>query len=305
MSAANPSCPCCGTAESALLGGLPDSKWFAGKQLAHPLPGGALYRCVQCRLKFRYPLASAAHYLTLYDNTETSTWPAATTRPDWDLIVGQIDTLKPNGGRVLDFGCYCGGLLSRLDARYERFGIEVNRHAASVARDASGARVWHAIEDIPANLRFDVVVIADVVEHLPDPRRLFDLLETRLAECGAVVVSTGDADNALWNRFGANWWYCFYPEHIAFVSRAWVEGALCPQGWSILHWQHFRYQRLSGTRRRIALVFAFAYGWFPRAFLYIGSVLKRWSGRGAVTSVPGNGVSPDHLLFAVGRKPPP
>jgi len=288
-----------------LLGRLPDSEWFAGKQLDRPLAGGSLYRCAQCRLKFRYPLASASTYLALYDNAETRTWSGSTARADWDLIVGRIEALKPNGGRILDFGCYSGGLLSRLDERYERFGIEVNRDAARVARESSGARVWETIDAIPGDLRFDVVVIADVIEHLADPRSLIEALGSKLAEGGAIVVSTGDADNPLWNRFGANWWYCFYPEHIAFVSQAWVERALSPRGWSILHCQRFSYHRFGPGRRLIEWVFSYAYGWFPRAYLYIGNAFKHWFGRGAVTSVPGNGVTADHLLFAVGRKPPP
>lgn len=305
MSAPIPACACCGADGAVVLGKLPDSEWFAGKRLAQPLDGGWLYRCAQCRLKFRYPLASTEMYRALYDNAETTTWPTNATRPDWDLILEQVDAFAPNGGRILDFGCYSGGLLSRLDARHERFGIEVNRHAAQVARQSTGALVWSSVEDIPDDLRFDVVVIADVVEHLPDPRALFDVLEPKLAEGGVIVVSTGDADNPLWNRFDANWWYCFYPEHIAFVSQAWVERALIPRGWSMRHCQRFRYHRFDRTRRMLEFAFACAYGWCPRAYLYILGAIKRWSGREAVTSVPGNGVSADHLLFAVGRKGSP
>lgn len=303
MSLAIPVCPCCGTAEPTRLGRLPDSEWFAGKHLARPLSGGALYRCEECRLKLRYPLASTETYLALYDNAITTTWVGTITRPDWDLIISQVDTMKPNGGRVLDFGCYSGGLLSQLGTRYERFGIEVNRDAANVARERTGARVWHAIEDVPDNLRFDVIVIADVIEHLPNPRSLFDLLETRLAEGGIVVVSTGDAENPLWKRFGANWWYCFYPEHIAFVSQAWVERALCSRGWSLLHCQRFRYRSLSPISRFIERVLASVYGRLPRTYLCTVSILKHWLGRGAVTSVAGNGASADHILFVVNRRP--
>jgi SAM-dependent methyltransferase len=196
-------------------------------------------------------------------------------------------------------------LLSRLNSRYERFGIEVNRDAARLAQDTTGARVWQSIEEVPAHLQFDIVVIADVVEHLPDPRYLFELIEGKLAQGGVVIVSTGDADNRLWNFFGANWWYCFYPEHIAFVSRAWIDRALCPRGWFVLHCQRFRYRRCSQARRILELALVCAYGFWPRGYLYIGNVLKRWAGRSVVTSVAGNGVSADHLLFAVARNRPP
>jgi SAM-dependent methyltransferase len=279
-----------------LLGQLPDSDCFAGKRLLQALPGGWLYRCTQYRLKFRHPLGSTETYHALYDNAATTAWPATTSRPDWDLVIAQIDALRPGGGRVLDFGCYTGGLLSRLDARHERFGVEVNRSAARVAREKSGAEVWPSIEEVPDE-RFDVIVVADVVEHVPDARSLLELLATRLAADGVVILTTGDADNPLWNRFGANWWYCFYPEHIAFVSRAWVDLALCRQGWEMLHCERFRYSRLGPLRRVVELAFAYAYGLGPSVYLSFGNLLRRWCGRRPISSVAGNGVSADHLLI--------
>lgn len=223
MSASPLRCPSCGASDPNLLGKLPDSKWFAGMPLTDPILGGHLYRCEQCLLKFRFPLETPTTYQTLYDNAKTNVWSADTERPDWDLITAQVNTLKPEGGRILDFGCYTGGLLSRMGARYERFGIELNREAAHAAQQTTGARVWPTIKEIPANLKFDIIVIADVVEHIPNPNALFELLEPRLAERGVVIVATGDADTPLWNRFGANWWYCFYPEHIAFISMGWAQ----------------------------------------------------------------------------------
>jgi SAM-dependent methyltransferase len=296
MSAPTPTCPTCQSRDSTLLGKLPDSDCFAGKTLVRALPGGWLYRCTQCRLKFRYPLQAAEIYHALYDNAETTAWSATTSRPDWDLLVKQIDALKPRGGRILDFGCYTGGLLSQLDSRHERFGVEINRSASRVARETTGAEVWSSIEDIPPE-RFDVIVVADVIEHVPDPRSLLELLATRLAADGLVIFTTGDADNPLWNRFGANWWYCFYPEHIAFVSRAWVELALCQQGWEMLHCEHFRYRRLGPLVRLIELALVYAYGLLPRLYLYIGNLLRRWRGRRPISGVAGNGVSADHLLI--------
>jgi hypothetical protein len=112
-----------------------------------------------------------------------------------------------------------------------------------------------------------------------------------------VIFTTGDADNPLWNRFGANWWYCFYPEHIAFVSRAWVELALCRYGWEMLHCERFRYRRVGPLRRLLELAFACAYGLLPRVYLYIGNLLRRWCGARPISNVAGNGASADHLLI--------
>jgi SAM-dependent methyltransferase len=298
-----PCCPTCGAGNPSLLGSLPDSEWFAGKHLATPLFGGFLFCCPQCRLKFRFPLQSSDMYRALYDNATTGTWAADAQREDWDLILAKIESLKPGGGRVLDFGCYTGGLLARLNPRHERFGIEINRDAAGVARERTGASVWSTINDVPSDLRFDAIVLSDVVEHVADPKELLDLLGQKLTRDGVVIVTTGDADNDLWNRFGANWWYCFYPEHISFISRAWVERTLRNEGWSIVDCRPFRYRRIGRARRLAEHLLAYAYGWFPRSYLNIGKAITRWSGRGPATSVPGNGAIPDHLLLVVSPTP--
>lgn len=302
MSTTTARCPGCGADATIFLGQLPDSRWFAGKPLAQLLLGGGLYRCKHCRLKFRFPVRTADTYRDLYDNAATATWSAENIRPDWDLIISRIDTLKPLGGRVLDFGCYAGGLLSRLDARYERFGIEINRDAARVARHSGNARVWAAVEDLPADLRFDVIVLADVIEHVHDPAGLLDCIAALLDAEGVVILTTGDADNRLWNFFGANWWYCFYPEHIAFVSNAWAQLALRPRGWSIVCCERFFYRHFDAPQRLLQLVLTCTYGLFPKFFLRMIGTLKSRLGRGATTSVPGNGVSADHLLIVLSRK---
>jgi SAM-dependent methyltransferase len=252
-------------------------------------------------LKFRHPCESPDQYRELYDNAATHTWPADQLRSDWDLIVTQISSLIPSGGKVLDFGCYAGGFLSRLDASHQRFGIEVNQEAARVARVSAQASVWGSIDDLPVDLRFDVIVISDVIEHVYSPRDLLERLADRLASNGAIIVTTGDGNATLWRTFGANWWYCFYPEHISFISKAWVEHALCKEGWNLISQELFRYRHPGLLMRSIELLFTCLYGFFPRAYLWIGNTLRTWMGRGALTSVPGNGITRDHLMVVLSR----
>jgi 2-polyprenyl-3-methyl-5-hydroxy-6-metoxy-1,4-benzoquinol methylase len=284
-----------------MLGKLPDSRWFAGKHLAHALPGGDLYRCDHCLLKFRYPVHRVEIYKELYDNAAIATWPADTARPDWDLISGHILEWLPQGGSVLDFGCYSGGLLARLGSAYERYGVEINRAAAAVASERIRGRVWPSIDDLPTNLRFDVVVVADVVEHVENPAELIHKLTALLSDHGILIVTTGDADNFLWNRFGANWWYCFYPEHIAFLSKSWLQYFSQRAGLVIVRCETFRYCKQSVIRRSVGFLFTCCYGWFPAAYLRLGGLLKEMLGRPGIKSVPGNGVSADHLFLVLTR----
>lgn len=298
-----PICPCCAHRDPCRIGKLPDSRFFAGTAVPHILPGGHLYRCRHCRLKFRYPVEDPEILDLMYDNASIATWPTDPNRPDWCLIVRHIVEKLPRGGRVLDFGCYTGGLLGQLDSIvYERHGVEINRAAAEVASRVTGGRIWSTVDEIPPELRFDVVVAADVVEHISNPMETIDRLVALLTEKGSLIITTGDADNTLWNHFGANWWYCFYPEHIAFLSRDWFEYVSQVRSLTVVRSDKFRYCIRNPLRRAIEMVFTCLYGWVPASYLRVAGLIGKLAGRPAVTNVPGNGVTADHLLMVLMRK---
>ena len=295
------SCPCCASKEVFEIGKLPASQWFAGTRLQEPLPGGWLYRCRNCRLKFRNPVRTAGVYAKLYDNTTTTTWAANAFRADWDLIVHYIAKELPHGEKVLDFGCYTGGLLAQLGAQYQRYGIEVNCAAADLASQDIGNKVWSSIDEIPDELRFDVVIASDVIEHVTNPMLVVEQLSSKLSDAGILILTTGDADNFLWNRFGANWWYCSYPEHIAFVSKDWLEYISKAVGVVVVRCEAFRYFKFGLTRRIVDSMYACFYGVFPTAFLSLLKTLRRMLGRSDSTSIPGAGISRDHLFIVLSK----
>lgn len=109
------------------------------------------------------------------------------------VVADVASRLLPDGGRVLDVGCASGGLLAVLAERAGFLaGIELSRAAAQEAALVADQVVCAGVEDptIPFESgSFDLVVLADVIEHLVDPaaalRRAFDWARTG----GWVVVS--------------------------------------------------------------------------------------------------------------------
>lgn len=295
------SCPCCDSKKISEIGRLPDSQWFAGARLEQPLPGGWLYRCHNCSLKFRNPAQTADVYAQLYDNAATTTWSEETVRADWDLVAADISRRFPHGGTVLDFGCYTGGLLTQLGARYERFGIELNRDAADIASHRIGNNVWSCIDEVDDEIRFDAIIAADVIEHVTNPLLLIRQLTALLSNNGVLIITTGDADNSLWNRFGANWWYCFYPEHIVFASAAWLSYVSDAASVTVMNCETFRYLKLSLRRRIPDVLQTYFYGSFPNVFLSLVRLLRKMQGRPDTTSLPGAGITRDHLFIVLSR----
>ena len=104
-----------------------------------------------------------------------------------------------DAGAVLDVGCSAGSLGRELAARGVQVdGIEYDEAAAEEARSVYRRVVVGDLETMPVELEpagYDVIVFADVLEHLRDPCRLLARLAPLLRPGGHVVVSTPNVAN--------------------------------------------------------------------------------------------------------------
>ena len=106
----------------------------------------------------------------------------------------------PRGARVLEIGCGVGINAKFLQSIASRvLGIDISDRNIEVAREYAPAPntafkvldVLHAAEDLAALGPFDVIVLPDVIEHVPLELhgRLFATLERILAERGRVLIT--------------------------------------------------------------------------------------------------------------------
>lgn len=160
-------------------------------------------------------------------------WTSAGRAPNHGYLVpGVLRALgRPDGRRLLDVGCGNGALSAELAAAgWDVTGIDFEVHGVELAQAAHPdiAFAVHDIDDpLPASLRggFDVVLAAEVVEHLFLPRELFARAREALGERGTMVVTTpyhGYAKNlalALSGRFDDHWVPLSDYGHIKFFSR--------------------------------------------------------------------------------------
>jgi SAM-dependent methyltransferase len=123
--------------------------------------------------------------------------PAATGVPayyhcDRPEVVARV---RPAGKRVLDVGCAAGAMgAAMLSAgAAEVAGIEVHPPAAALARGRLTAVFGYDLEAMPAlpypDGYFDVITLADVLEHLSDPAAALRHLRRWLADDGRIVCS--------------------------------------------------------------------------------------------------------------------
>jgi methionine biosynthesis protein MetW len=117
---------------------------------------------------------------------------------------GRILAMLPRkpGGRLLDVGCAQGSLSILLAAQgFEVTCIEREPTAAEEARQP-GLRVLEAdiMEGVPLEGEtFDVIVLGDVLEHVPKPEEVLPRLLRHLTPAGQVIVSVPNVAH-LWVR---------------------------------------------------------------------------------------------------------
>lgn len=284
------------------IGVLPDVGVFGRRDARAVLPASSLYRCLACHLTFRHPTLPPSAYEALYGDADPAcTWPGGPGRVDWALIEEHLGRNAPAGASVLDFGCHRGGLLQQIGPRYARTGIEINRNAAQVARAKTGAEVFPDLASLPAGTCFDVVTAVDVVEHFADPGRVIASLLAILGPGGTLIVSTGDADAWPWRIASARWWYCYYPEHLAFISERWIRNWLRRTGQPVrvAAVRRFRYVHHPPLRYVRQAAATLLYQLAPDVYAWLWRRLARRSGPEGQVNPPGSGLTRDHLLLVV------
>jgi len=108
-------------------------------------------------------------------------------------IAVQAQRLLPEQGRVLDLGCASGGLLALLRPRAGHIaGLELSASAAAAAAQIGDLVVQGALEDPDLPFEegsYDLVVLADVLEHLADPVAALRRAVGWTSPGGAVLLS--------------------------------------------------------------------------------------------------------------------
>jgi SAM-dependent methyltransferase len=122
---------------------------------------------------------------------------------------------------VLDIGCGDGAALERYrNAGWATHGIEPNEAAAERARAMGHDVVSGGFPAAaPANVRFDVVRMRHVIEHLPDPLQALDRGFDLVSPGGRLYVELPNLGGALARVSGKHYWGLEPPRHLVIPHR--------------------------------------------------------------------------------------
>ena len=165
------------------------------------------------------------------DYVEEEEGQRATARDLLELLERHVDP-----GALLDLGCWVGFLLDEARARgWRPTGVEPSRVAADFARDRLGLPIVEAPLEAAdlAPGAFDAIVMADVIEHLPDPGAALDRAAALLAPGGALLLVLPDAGSRVARVLGRRWWSVI-PTHVQYFTRRSLPTLLARHGWRVL-----------------------------------------------------------------------
>ena len=156
--------------------------------------------CAECGLVYVSPRPGPAALRAHYNGDGSSrvryyleAEPAD--RRSFAELLEALERLRPRRGRLLDVGPNVGTCLALARERgWEVAGVEINADAARHCRETRALDVRDGTLDEgpfpPAS--FAAVLMADVIEHLPDPRRALVQVRELLEPGGLVAISTPD-----------------------------------------------------------------------------------------------------------------
>lgn len=134
--------------------------------------------------------------------------------------IRQVNSLKPEKGRLLDIGCAVGYFLeiARKEG-WETFGVEISPFASRYARN-SGLNIFTGTtEEAKYNDGyFDVVTLWHVLEHTEDPSASLEEVHRILKKSGLVAVELPNAGSRKFKKQGESWEHLKPTEHLYYFT---------------------------------------------------------------------------------------
>ncbi len=205
-------------------------------------------QCQKCGLQFVNPMPDQNYLERLYQQDEKSNlyylnyieerkdrW--ASYRKQYNRRLDLIEKYAGGKGRLLDIGCGGGFFLQAARERgWEPHGIEIVPPFVQFAREElclENVDKTPFEEKVYPDHHFDVVVLWDLIEHLPHPMGYLEKINKILRPGGLLILWTPNAQNAAWLK---EKWYGYTPlQHLYFFSPQTLKTLLKRSGFQITY----------------------------------------------------------------------
>ena len=166
--------------------------------------GGNYVQCKNCELVYLNPCFTGKHLEIFYKNMHNM---QAKIVKDESLFYRKIYSygikninkfVKPkNKKRILDLGCSSGLFLDiAKEKRWETFGLELNEKEIEISKqnhNVKNINLYQAQKEF--NVKFDVITMWDVIEHVKDPHKLLKTIKKCLRPGGLFFFQTPNVNS--------------------------------------------------------------------------------------------------------------
>lgn len=247
-----------------------------------------IYKCETCGLQKTYPRPKQVEDLYQEDYYKgKADYSYTDERKElkfhsyvWDSRLALIQKRNPSGN-LLEVGSSFGGFLSRAKSLgYKVQGVEISKYSSEYANQNGISTVCGELlkTNLPPNF-YDVIVLNEVIEHLPNPKESLNLLTSLLKKNGLLILQTANFEGWQAKTQKENYHY-YLPGHFFYYSESILKEALSIRG--ISHFEIFYgsdislVSKLLKSRGKFKSLLDYL-NWFKTIYYHLKSKIK-WKG---------------------------
>lgn len=222
----------------------------------------SLFKCHACKTVFVMPYVDELVTKPIYENNEKSEceYYVRTMLEDaktFNKRLKFIEQYIPEDKRgVFDFGCSIGTFLRAAKDRgwYFLAGCDLNKKALGFSEDDPYIQTYSFIPCLEVNF----VHVSDVLEHVPNPKKLLSEVKEQLVSGGYVMFTTPNIGSLFAKLLGGRWHAIKPPEHLFYFTKKSVKVLAKELGFEIVKvgWS-WRYRRLGTIIEHLSVVSGF------------------------------------------------
>lgn len=167
---------------------------------------GQITRCTNCSLVYVNPQENLARLLKGYEEVIDPEY-IETEKHRKHILFSHLKKIEQwkKKGKLLDVGCFAGYFLSLAKENgWKPYGIEPSLWARKIAKKHGALIIGKdiGVTKLPKNF-FDAVTLWDVIEHLPDPKKIILRIYNSLKPGGIIALATPNVDSLFAKILGA------------------------------------------------------------------------------------------------------
>lgn len=158
---------------------------------------GQIVKCRNCSLVYTNPMEDLKKIESAYEDVEDKEY--LQTEKFRKILLSQHLNLVERFskiGKILDVGAFAGYFLELAKEHgWEGVGVEPSQWATKEAKKRGVTIVGKTLNDVKTSKAYDAIVLWDVIEHLPNPKKSMEQIKKIIKKNGIIVMSTPNIDS--------------------------------------------------------------------------------------------------------------